>query len=353
MVFLLLIVPVTGQGAETKVALSQSFLQEKKSTEWRGIALLCDPYCRLIADKQSSSWAIVTADPLVDTTKLKFIAVDDPLFPLLYPSSTVNPDPKGKDAANGPDDGESEGKVVDEPPPYAVMAFGIGWWIDVGYQARLFSLTSSNAIGGEVGRNILAGSPTLRVGLMKGRAHKVLWNWLQHSLWASYDTTSQGQALDGELLNFDGMGLNYQMWLVFENLKTGPLFSWRRGSMNAVTDSLSQFEISTTDYLVGWTVLYHRWSFSVETLAMGEVSDGTSFRTEPIQRHYMGAGIEYCSKDLSLFDINFGLCGSFSLRKDNQKAPLASNIISSGDSEISMTNYLTRFSVRIGDDFFK
>jgi hypothetical protein len=347
-------------GQETPSA-NQVYLDEKDllpiiGENWQGILLICKPYCRPVSQRKANVWNPPLSGDIVQKNWLKPVAESDPLFPLLVePPATPNMSPnKNKDDES---DAKKKSTAKDPgpkvPPKYAKMPFNFAYNVDVGLQGIQRKITTSNSIQSETQPDGVLIQPFFRLGLMKGQPNQLFGHWFQQRVELLYNMSAQSKAADGSKLSYSSMAFQYQMWVTKKRFKTGPRIIWMSDSMTAESNTLTHSSTSWTGFLVGWSFMRKRWNFFADTVIDGTITDKAGFRGTPFDQKFYRAGVEYCSKNMSVFDIAFGYCGSLSYVLDNQTSGLANNLLLGDKSEIDSKSIFVRLTLRFGEDFYQ
>jgi hypothetical protein len=348
--------------AQESASANQIYLDEKDllpvlGENWQGVLLVCKPYCRPVSQRKSNVWNPPLTGEIINKSWLKPVSESDPLFPLLVEPSTV---PNNNQQKNDKDSESKEKKkstLKDPgpkvPPKYSKMPFNFAYNFDMGLQGIQRKISTSNSIQSETQPDGAVIQPFFRLGLMKGQPNQLFGQWFQQRIELLYNMSAESKAADGSKLSYSSMAFQYQMWITKRRFKTGPRIIWMSDKMTAESDTLTHSSTSWTGFLLGWSFMRKRWNFFADTVIDGTITDKAGFRGTPFDQKFYRAGVEYCSKNMSVFDISFGYCGSLSYVLDSQTSGLASNLLLGDKSEIDSKSIFLRLTLRFGEDFYQ
>lgn len=333
---------------ETRL-LTDKILSEKLGKDWRGIIYVCDPYCEFISLKESKRWNPMLGDRRVRIEKLKAVAQTDPIYPLLISNFPVLPYVEVKIMPVS----SEEKKNADRPrlpPPYAETSYGLGWSLGLGESLALTKLTSNTEIQTSLASKSYVLSTNLRAALAL-RPHSFYSWWIQHRLEGFYSLGSY-RTPDNFGVNTSSQAVVYKAIKFGKRIRQGPRFTWRSDEVKVESDSLTHFSYTWDAYLLGWEVIWQRWFMYGDVSLMSSIKERQAFRQSPLKQSWYRVGVGYCSRNFSLFDIDFGLCSNLDYSIDQQRAALAGNLISS-NSQIDISRVELGVALRAGEDFFK
>lgn len=334
-----------------EVRLSDRSLDQFLGKEWKGILYVCDPYCRFVSIRESQTWNPVLNDEVVDARRIRGISEKDPAYPYLIVESPVFPflsqRLKNSDLLKGKGDGS------DIPPKYAQAPFNFAWLLSWGAQVSHASIVSNTSVQSELSPQGAYGGLLLEGALMKGSPNKLWKFWLQHEVRGTLQVGGQFQTVDGAPVMVSGMEVRYQAWVPQPTYKTGPRLSYFQESLKVNDEVISHYSMDQTSILLGWAFLWRRWELSLDTALSGTIHDTQNFRQGGFARQFYRVGVNYCSRDVSLFDIPFGLCGGAAHTIDQQSSSLAENVYVTHQSKLDISETSLKFMFRIGEDFYR
>ncbi len=330
--------------------LSEKILSELLGATWQGIVYVCDPYCEFISLREVDHWNPTVGERRLRLDKLKTVAKTDPIYPLLISQNPVLPFVEQKAQLTLEEKQKAEEKLK-APPPYALTSYGLGWSLNLGETAELMSLSSNTEIQSELAPKEYFLKPTFS-GMLALRPHRFYSYWLQHRLQLQMQTASYSTS-DAVSVKTSSQAFTYRVLNFGKRYRTGPRITMRKDEVSVGSDSLTHFSYSWDAYLVGWEIQWRRWSAYLDMSLKSSVKEKQSFREAPLNQTWYRAGVGYCSRDFSVFELSFGLCSQFDYSIDKQKAALASNLSSSTDSQIDISRMEIGISLRVGEDFFK
>lgn len=325
-------------------------IDKRIGENWKGILFVCDPYCKFLAIREKNEWKPHLKEDTVSFSKIKKVAQDDPLYPLLIEKLPVFPyvTPVAKSGAAADDDEGSS-----EPPSYAVSPYGLTWSLDAGPVLRLQSVSSNTVLQSALAPKGLAFNAQARLTVSHGKPHQIFGQWVRHQLSVSMGSGSSYQTKDGESVSVSETNGEYQLWRAWPAFRTGPRLSWFSQSYTMKNESPVHFATDSSAYLFGWGFFWKRYMVALDTLVKGDIKESQAFRASPLDQSWYRLSVERCSADVSLFDVRFGFCGALSYTLDHQTASLAPNILVGGKSDLTISTLFLKATLRFGEDFYQ
>lgn len=331
--------------------LTSKYLNQFLGSEWKGILYACDPYCRFLSLREGRDWNPVLPTEPVELKALKGISHDDPVYPLLVARLPILPyrTGQGEKGAKLSQNAEAD----NTPPAYTMMPFNYGWEVRLGPKFSQMNSTSDTSVQSDFASKTLVQSYLIILGLMRAKPMRVFGAWFQQYLEADVGMGGNYKTSDEIAMSSSSMDLHYQLWYVAPNYKTGLRIGKYQETFTAGTDSISHYSTDQNMIWAGWAVQWQRFLFRLDTNLTSSFHDKQSFRQGPFEQVWYRAGLDYCSRNLSVFDISFGVCGLVSYQTDTQKSKLAPNVFVSDSSEIQRRSISGAIQLRFGQDFFQ
>lgn len=337
---------------------NQKFLYEKLGKEWDGLIFECSPYCRFVTEKIGQDFFPSVEDLNLNKSKLKFIEKNDPLYPLL--SEQKNQSENKSQALSSQNQKASEVpeqtlNVQILPPNYTKVPYDFGWSIQSGPIFSSEQISTDTEIQKNVGATSVQSLFGVKADFSKGKPIHLFNEWYRIH---AYYQMAQGLSypVDEKSLKISKKEseLTFYFWWLKESFQLAPAYIFRTSSLVSSTDTLSHYSYIRNDHFLRLAYKYDkRWNFEFDYLLSSEVSDSQSYRESPVEVSGYKLSVFYCSKTLSVFDLEFGLCGTGSYSKDTQKTAINSGFSTGGSSTINAGRFDIMLMVRIGEDFYQ
>lgn len=334
-----------------EIQFSKKNLAAYYGQDFKGILYSCSPFCQFIALKEDQTWVPDLKPEIVKKSSLKIVRKTDPIYPLLITVLPIKPyvAELGKSAPEA----EVKPEADALPPEYAIMPFNFGYSVGGGFNFSSIKTTSNTAIQSQFQSSTFFPSLKLVGNLMKGKPLRLFTFWILPEAEFNMLIGSQFKTEDQTTFFHQLMEVPLYFWIPLKNFKHGPAFTISNEAYTSSLNSLSHYAFSESNYLLGWNIKYRHWLFGVNTSLTQSLKETQDFRQAPLTIDLYKLHVQKCSGIISLFDINFQVCGGGSYSLSKQKALLDSSISTDGTSEITYTRTMIFTTFRIGEDLFK
>lgn len=331
--------------------LTKDFLDNKMGRPWKGLLYICNPYCEFLSVKEAENWIPKPKEVEMDTTKLKFIAKEDPIYPLLIKSSPVLP---YIDSKNVKETNPEKGQKDNTPgiPKYAEMPFNIGWAAGLGSYLSFSNLSSTSSIQSDM--NDTKGRPGLNLtgGVMLGKSKYIFGQWIQNQLYLDIHAGEIFKTRNGDKKFSVSKNLIYhQVLITTPKFKHGPVYGVLQESIKTTLDSIESYSQSRNIIWLGWSLFINRIGLEFSTNLISKISESLSFRQSPLEEKWYKLSANYCSKNTPVFDILLSFCGNYIYENDIQTSALNPEIFLQDKMTLSRESHTFTFIVKFGEDF--
>lgn len=329
--------------------LSPESLAQHLGQNWRGILYVCNPFCEFISLREGKAWNPPVDKIPADWKHVKTVAKTDPLYPLLIMRDPVLPFVNPALA----DEPTVATPILEIPPQYASYPFAWGLALSGGVNLFESHFSGNSTLQENLSSQGVQYAPTFLVQAMRGKPSAIGKWWFQHefdlqaSLAPNY--VSQNPSMHTENLQYS---LAYQIWIPHPDFRWGLHLIYDHDEWDVGTNSLQEFSFTRQSYLGGLDFQWNHYMVVLDTSLMSTISEQQQFRQSPFTLQWYRLKVQKCSRDLTLFDITFGLCGGLSFVEDQQKAAFANNILLNEQSTLNHNDINTYFLIRIGEDLY-
>lgn len=334
-----------------EIQLNKKSLEAYYGKDFKGILYACSPFCQFVSLKEDQTWVPEIKPEVLKKSSLKIVRKTDPIYPLLIAVLPVKPfvAESGKSAP----DTEIKPEADELPPEYAVMPFNFAYSAGSGFNFSNVKTTSNTAIQSQFQSPSFFPSLKLVGNLMKGKPLRIFTFWILPEAEFNMLIGSQFKTEDQTTFFHQLMEIPINFWIPHKNFKHGPVFTISNEAYTSSLNSLSHYAFSESNYLLGWNIKYHHWLAGINTSLTQSLKETQDFRQAPLTIDLYKLQFQKCTEMISLFDINFQVCGGGSYSLSKQKAHLDSSISTDGTSEITYTRTMIFTTLRIGEDLFK
>lgn len=334
-----------------EIQLGKKALDSFYGKDFKGILFSCNPFCQFLSLKEDQVWMPEVKPEIVKKSSLKIVRRSDPIYPLLIAELPIRPylSEAGKAAPNA----EVKLETDPIPPEYAVMPFNFGYSLGGGFNFSSIKTTSNTAIQSQFQSQSIFPSLKFVGNLMKGKPFSFLTLWVLPELEFNLLIGSQFKTEDSTTFFHQLMELPIYFWIPHKNFRHGPVFTISNESYSSSLNSLTHYAFTESNYLIGWNIIYKHWSIGVHTTLTQSLKETQDFRQPPLIIDLYKVQLQKCTGVMSLFDINFQVCGGGSYSLSKQKASLDSSISTEGVSELTYTRMMLSTTLKIGEDLFK
>lgn len=351
--FLLITLLWLTKGNAAPIQLNAESINEAIGTEKPGIVFLCNPYCEFLSLKEKEVWVPTPLIQIEGKANLKFISKEDRLYPLLVSSFPILPYVDNSTSSHQNKE-KSEVSKAELKPDYAKFHLDLGWSLTA--QGGVFSLKSNSNTQAlqAVEPKSLVPAAAIELRFIKGNSYSIFGGWLQHSLNISY-SRSIPYGNDQNTIKSTWSQLQGE----FDTYLMRPQFKWilrifqDQVTFKPETDSLTLYGFEKKWIGIGIGLQFKRSQFVLGYPLKATINEKQSFRTGPFEYQGLSLKTRYCSGNLSLFDLEFGICAELRGLYDRQNAYINSNIQSGIQSKIEQTELAALIGIRIGEDLFR
>lgn len=337
-------------GAQEVTSL-QDHIDKVYGTRWRGLVFSCDPYCKFLSIRESDRFVPSIDTVPADLKYLQVISQNDPLYPLLIRTLPILPYIQSK--LDSEATAKEQQRRQESRPKYANLPFSWAWWFKAGMVIEEAEFETNSQIQSRLQNVEIGLGSHFEFGLAKGKAVEFYGFWLRPEarlVVSNVDFKSSG----------DAVGKNVQevfldLWMMRQNDQIGFGLSQQIMEMKvAGVDSLSLYSNreSNTFATIQWR-FRKRYNLYFDYLLQSKLFDTQNFRSDPILHKRYDIGLGYCSGDVSVFDLSFGVCGNLEYIQSKQTSDINSQYGSEHRSQVDLSSKKIEILLRFGEDIFK
>lgn len=329
--------------------------------EFLGALFVCNPFCEVIGLKLGQEWKPDLAKVYVHSKNMRLMDVDDPLFPILFPSKKNEAKESSRRRRNARRERETLVKKANQllkpeekPAKTPKTAFDNAFRYGLNGRYTLVTQKSDGNVQREFSPKSGLMNFDLNLGYYRGKPLRLLNRWLQFEV--GYDMTLIGtkSSLENDLkMETSRTRMYFITWVRSVPFNWGLKLSQTKNSYEVSENRITSFSFKEESQFIGAAFKYKRYRFDIDYGLGYKIAETQPFRDKLLESTQISIEGMSCMTKQKISGTTFFPCYGASYIMTDNEATFNPAISPTGSVALKRQDIGVFMNIYFGEDFLR